>query len=434
MPEVSAGEYLHSLLQAFQNAEKIYCQSVADVVDAEIRRDVAMKQKDEAFSRLEEAREKFSGGTMVKDRPDDPAEKNSLSKSNRLPNRRISRVKSSTFGKNSPNKNHNNNYDPTSDENKNVSNSASSSGVHHHMVSTTDSDPLGSNANEDVSFTQDKKPLPIVQSSRAGSKKAPSIFRKGTSSEVHHPMVSTTVSDPFGSNDNEDIGFTHDKTPPSIIQSPRAGTKKAPSIFRKGTGGRLSQSNAIEKRSSTRAGILDPLSSPMVVYELSKGRTREWLDTHLDCDRVGLVRKFYQASFGTKTNQETKKLSVSTIVLNDEWNDLVTSTSEIQELYVSKNTNSPTNANSATSGHLQPSLKDKAAEALVSPQKEPIALFFAPKKKREPSNLFYAGHWRVIDGHKLDPPSFVKGQARQCQVKFEFVGVDRTIVDAMNED
>lgn len=372
MPEVSSSEYLHSLLLAFQNAEKMYCQSVSDVVEAEIRRDEAMKQKDEAYFRLEEAREKYSGGTMVQEQPDGHGEKNRLS--NNLPQLRISGT-SNSFGQNDR---------PKSDS------------------KTCDIRSNGNNA-----------------------------FNGEASKEVEQHGVSTTFTDRLGSNGSKDGGGTHDKKPSPILQSPRAGSKKAPSIFRKASARRLSKNRALGKKSSTSTGVLEPLSSPNNLLELSKGRTREWLDKHLDCDRVGLVRKFYQGLFGTKTNQETKKLSVSSIVLNDEWNDLVADSSEIQELYVSKNTNNSANTNS---GLLQRSLRDKAAEALVSPQKEPIALFFAPKKMTGPSNLFYAGHWRVIDGQTLDPPKFVKGQARQCQVKFEFVGVDKAIIHALNED
>jgi hypothetical protein len=369
MTGVSASEYLQSHLLAFQNAEKIYSQSVSDVVAAEIRRDEARKQKDEAYSRLEEAREKYADGSLdqqQKHEPTDNGEKKRVGKSSSFQVRR-SPNKSASFGGKGPQK-------------SNSGNSGRKSN--------------GSNLPSD-----------------------------GTALN-HGPQNGSPrkLSDPLHNNDE-------DQKQPHVILSPRAGSKKAPSIFRQN--GRSSPNGRQVKRPSLGTGVLEPLSSPSSVLELSKGRTREWLGSHLDCDRLGLVRKFYQASFGTKTNQETKIMSVSSIVLNDEWNELVKLTSDIQELYIGKSNNNSMNTNK---GAPQTSLRDKAASALIAPQKEPIALFFAPKKSAGTSDLFYAGHWRVIDGQMLDPPRIVKGQPRQSLVKFEFVGVDNAVVQALNEE
>jgi len=65
MPEISASEYLNSLLQAYQSAEKIYTQAVSDLVAAEIRRDEASTARDEALQRLEEARAKYGPGNKA---------------------------------------------------------------------------------------------------------------------------------------------------------------------------------------------------------------------------------------------------------------------------------------------------------------------------------------------------------------------------------
>mmetsp|Transcript_9491 Transcript_9491/g.17296 ORF Transcript_9491/g.17296 Transcript_9491/m.17296 type:complete len:153 (+) Transcript_9491:2-460(+) len=152
----------------------------------------------------------------------------------------------------------------------------------------------------------------------------------------------------------------------------------------------------------------------------------------MDCDRVGLVRRFYQASFGTKTNQETKQLSVSTILLKDDSNDLVQSTSDIQVMYIDKSTKST--APDGTAAKSQPSLRGQAAQALATPQQEPVALFFVPVKSTGTNNIYYGGHWKVVHGEMIDPPKTIRGRPRQCRLSFEFVGVDQSIVQAINED
>ena len=78
----------------------------------------------------------------------------------------------------------------------------------------------------------------------------------------------------------------------------------------------------------------------------------------------------------------------------------------------------------------KPSLRDKAAQVLVRPpQREPVALFFSPK---DDNKIYYGGHWKVLDGDLLSPPRDVKGQPRQCLVKFECVGVSQPVINALN--
>jgi hypothetical protein len=123
---------------------------------------------------------------------------------------------------------------------------------------------------------------------------------------------------------------------------------------------------------------------------------------------------------GEAANGLTQKVSVLTIVFNEDWNDLVTKTSEIQEMYIGENTNSNPNGKAT--------MRDRAAEALVTPpQKEPIALFFAPNNSKGTSDIHYGGHWRVVDG-------IGEGATKECLAKFEFVGVDKAIVEAINRD
>eukprot|EP00339_Tiarina_fusa_P027502 CAMPEP_0117033486 /NCGR_PEP_ID=MMETSP0472-20121206/23919_1 /TAXON_ID=693140 ORGANISM="Tiarina fusus, Strain LIS" /NCGR_SAMPLE_ID=MMETSP0472 /ASSEMBLY_ACC=CAM_ASM_000603 /LENGTH=315 /DNA_ID=CAMNT_0004742409 /DNA_START=56 /DNA_END=999 /DNA_ORIENTATION=- len=313
MPEISASEYLNSLLVSYQNAEKVYSQAVSDLVAAEIRRDEAKQAKDEAFDRLEEARGRYGA-----DNQDQNQSQTSSPRGNPPP-----KMSADSFKKKGVAKNH--------------------------------------------SF-QKKGP------GRTNS------FRKGN--------ANTSVAPP----------------PPPVPSTPNLGSKKAPKIFSKSS---ASQDGAAPKRkpSNIAAGPFQPLPAPTSVLEICKGRSRDWFDSNFDCESVGLVRKFYQASFGTKTHEKTKKVSVFTIVLNDDWNDLVSNTSEVQEMYIGKN----------PSPNGKPNLRDRAAEALVKPpQREPVALFFAPKNSRGTSDIFYGGHWKVVDGKMLVPPRAVKGQDRQC--------------------
>jgi hypothetical protein len=198
---------------------------------------------------------------------------------------------------------------------------------------------------------------------------------------------------------------------------------------------------SVSRRSFKKLVTIEPLAGdPKPVLDLCKGRSREWCEKNLDCDRLGLVRQFYKATFGTKTNPETQKLNVSTILVTDEWNDLVTMTNDIQELYIGKTVASTSttkgkskmgkNASSMQQSPA-PSLRDKAAEALAAPQNESIALFFAPMKRY--GHIYYAGHWKVQHGEMLDPPKVVKGQPRQCFLQLKFVGINPSIIEAMNE-
>ena len=159
------------------------------------------------------------------------------------------------------------------------------------------------------------------------------------------------------------------------------------------------------------------------VLEICKGRTCDWYEANLDSSNFGLVKRFYQAALGTKTSATTNRVYISSILLNDEWNDLVGKTSQVQELYLG----------TSSSPDGKETLRDRAARALVQPpQKEPLAIFFAPKNKLQTENVYYGGHWKVIAGHMLEPPQIVKGQPRQCLVKFVFSGVNMDLVKAIN--
>jgi hypothetical protein len=186
-----------------------------------------------------------------------------------------------------------------------------------------------------------------------------------------------------------------------------------------------------QKRIINKAMTIVPLTrTPQPVLDLCKGRTREWCEKHLDCDSLGLVRQFFMAAFGTRTCPATQKMNVSTIVVSDEWNYLVETTGDVQVLWIGKSLF--TDARSAIirdgSFSLVPSLRDKVAEALGTPQKESIALFFSPVKKH--GHIYYVGHWKVKHGGILNPSKTAINGYRCIQM--EFVGVNPAIIEAMN--
>lgn len=342
MPEISASEYLNSLLLAYQSAQKVHGQAVADVVAAEIRRDEAQKAMEEALSRLEAAREKYSSNGSGSNGAGGIT----------TPVQGIQRKKSGDQGRK-----------------KNVSRQPSKRAV-----------------NKSDSFAK----------KGGGTKKTqdiPTLDKESGQSEVPMPP-----SPPVDST--------------SSIRMRRTNSKRAPKIF---TG----------QGQHSKAGVLTPLSDATNVLEIAKGRTRDWYDKNFDCEVAGLVKRFYRGAFGTKMHEKTSKVTVKTIVLSDEWNDLVNDTSQIQEMYIGTNPEKDS----------KPTMRDRAAEALVAPpQKEPIALFFAPRNSNGSTEIFYGGHWTVVDGKMLNPPRAVKGQPRQCLAKFAFAGVDASLVEALNKD
>jgi hypothetical protein len=114
------------------------------------------------------------------------------------------------------------------------------------------------------------------------------------------------------------------------------------------------------------------------VLDICKDRSREWYEENLDCESLGLVKRFYQAALGTKTHAATNSIYFYSVLLNDEWNDLATNTSEVQELYIE-----------------------------VSLRKNELGT----------DNVYYGSHWKVFAGNKFDPPRVMKVTPRHCLVK-----------------
>ena len=149
-----------------------------------------------------------------------------------------------------------------------------------------------------------------------------------------------------------------------------------------------------------RSISLDAKNMDFPVLGICKGRSREWYEANFDAESLGLAKRFYLAALGTKIHAATNQVYISSVLLNDEWNTMVTTTSEVQELYIG--------VSNTSDG--KETLRDRAARALVQPpQKEPVAIFYAPKNTRQTDDIYYGGHWKVVAGNMLEPPRVVKG-------------------------
>jgi len=247
----------------------------------------------------------------------------------------------------------------------------------------------------------------------------PPAFRKRNSLESSFSSIS--------SNHQQEPALP--KQPPlSTTSSPTTSPKEKvtndiPSLFSP-TPSAPGSKKSLKKLLASKKVEYSKLDASTKLLEIATGRTAEWMQQNLNCDRLGLVKNFFHASFGTRTSDKTQKVRVFTLVINDESNDIVSTCGEVMDFYISSG-NNPS----------KPSLRDRAAEALVTPpQKEPVAMFAAPKSSLQTSDIYYIGHWKVIDGERLNPPKMVKGQPKQTLVKFQFVGVNPALIQAMNNN
>lgn len=530
MPDISPSEYIDSLLITYQYLEKFYNQAISDVIAAEVRRDEAKKIKDEALTRLEDAREKYGTPDVIKD--DSPSSDNTTTGTpltDGRPPSALTRNNSFNNGKDKPvrRKPIKKAIAESESSRRTVVEEVEESGVvspnvddkqyelHQESPSQDDIilspttgqkktkssrkiavekveesgmvDPSVDDIQQELQQVSPTEKIPTIgprdiflsptvgqkktRSSReiaaeegvmvepsvddiqhvSPTEKRPSILPPDTILSATAGQKKTRSSRKIVTEKVEESGMldpsVHDMqqvinhvspiekrqtmAPPAIILSPTAGHKKVPKIFltnpespRKRSSNAVVPESPRRRASSGAVPLLLALDEIKSVLTISQGRNRDWFDKNFDCEAHGIVKKFYQATFSTKTSEKTKKVTVKTIVLNDEWNDLVTDTSQIQEMYIGK---SPDN-------DVKPTFRDRAAEALVNPpQQDPIALFFAPKHSLNTNEIYYGGHWKVVDGEMLQPPRLVKGQLQQCLARFAFVGIDRHIVEAINK-
>jgi hypothetical protein len=444
MTDVPASEYINSLLAFYQTAEKIVRQAEADVVFAKKRREEARNIKDEAVARLEEAQKKYDIGNFTL--PDRSPSLNEVSK--RLVKRTVhhqGRRKSSSGGSREKSSHSGDGYksdDPsasvgysTLQQDRRLAKGTKLPNMNSNAddLSTPVASPLMQDSNSKHRSRPSKVPKPqkLVSPSGRRSTSIDGYQSDDPSASVRHAPLQQDRRSAKGSklpnmNSNADDLSTPVSSP--LMQDSNSKHRSRPSKVPKpqklvSPSGRRSTSvgAAISKRS-----LMIPardLVSP--VLDICKGRSREWYEENLDCESLGLVKRFYQAALGTKTHAATNQIYISSVLLNDEWNDLATNTSEVQELYIGVSSNSDG----------KETLRDRAARALVQPpQKEPLAIFFAPKNELGTDDVYYGGHWKVVAGNMFEPPRVMKGTPRQCLVKLVFSGVDPEIVKAVNAD
>jgi hypothetical protein len=170
---------------------------------------------------------------------------------------------------------------------------------------------------------------------------------------------------------------------------------------------------AVQSRCEKRMRVMpteSPASTP--TFRISDGRTREQLNKSVDVVRCLSGSKFSQGSFGTQTiNQGTTKITF--LVLNDEWNELVTCYTAQQMLYVGAGPN-----------------KKRFGLALAE-SGEAIPFFHAPKKSKNTRDIFYVGHWKSVSYREYDPPLDFMGKPRQTLIALQFVRYDETLDSAI---
>ena len=135
----------------------------------------------------------------------------------------------------------------------------------------------------------------------------------------------------------------------------------------------------------------------------SVGRTRQELNNIDD-----MVQYMGSCQFGQSVIV-SKFGVVHAIVLNDEWNKLAQRNDEYQFWYVG----------------LGPGRKRDAR--LVGAAKSSIPIFHAPKMEYTTKELFYVGHYMVIDLEELDPPIVEMEKERDMKITFGFENFDERL-------
>jgi len=141
----------------------------------------------------------------------------------------------------------------------------------------------------------------------------------------------------------------------------------------------------------------------------SIGRTREKLNTIDDMVQYIGSCKFGQSCICSKFGK------VHAIVLNDEWNHLVETHDEPQLWYVGVGPGRKRDAN------------------LVAACPQTIPLFHAPKIQYNTKELFYVGHYKVLNIKEYNPPIVINDQERQLLLTFTFVEFDNKLATIINK-
>ncbi|CAJ1961063.1 unnamed protein product [Cylindrotheca closterium] len=458
MSQVPAREHLKSLIDFYQAAEKLHREAEADVVFAKKRRDEARTMKAETWDQLAEARKKYDVADLEFPVPVPLPQRESSRRLVKKPVVRKSSVRSNREEESSP-------YPPAAlpDEEGNLAEDVSPSrrykplqnedelksdlrklvplipnlteqdapGTPQERTRKSNVAPVPDSAQQDAPGTprrsQKSKMLPIPDSAEQD---APGTPRRSRKSNL--PSIPNSTDQGSGA-----LGTPHRTRKPKMAPIPDSaelvpGTPGTPHRSRKSSrrvlvspAGRKSTVVGGSFSMHRRSIALESKNMDLPVLAICQGRSREWYEANFDAESLGLAKRFYQAALGTKTHATTNQVHISSVLLNDEWNKMATTTSEVQELYIG--------VSNTSDG--KETLRDRAARALVQPrQQEPVAIFFAPKKTRNTEDVYYGGHWKVVAGKMLEPPRVVKGMPRQCLVSFVFCGVDPNIVKAVNGD
>jgi hypothetical protein len=447
MIAIPVDEHMSILLATYQFAEKVCSQMVSDLVAAEVRLDEAERFKNDAFERLQNARERSVpfGAEVISGAINETASQGKLTKTN---THEVTRTNPTVRFKMPTRKQH-----ATSETNSDV-------GARDHLAHSPSTGKLMSSAvaprqSPAIALVDNKflsPSMPVQQTISEGllAKQEGIATPPSSPSRAKRALGGRPVScSPLPLADQE--ALSPRKSIRSVIAETSAQKclpvaqclQPIESIDEKQVAAppiRIVVAETIAPTEELHSDLLPrrkprpvvvalkAYAYPKPTLRITKGRSREWLEKNLDYEAFGLVKKFYLATIGTKTNEKAHKVTVRTIVLSDEWNNLATDTHMVQEMYVVKSTGE----NSGGGGTSQ---RDRAALALVdSVPSHPIALFFAPKKTLDTNDLYYVGHWKVVDGKILDPPEMIDGHLRQAVAKFAFAGVDKNIVDALNRD
>ncbi|KAL3941514.1 MAG: hypothetical protein SGBAC_004132 [Bacillariaceae sp.] len=431
MSQVPAREHLKTLIEFYHAIEKLHREAEADVVFAKKRRDEARTMKTEAWDRLAEARNKYDITDL-----DFPV-------TSPIPQRESSRrlIKKAVIRKSSlrPQEGETSPYPPPpADDEGNLS----------EDVSPSRRDPL--HKETEVNHKLKKlEPIPNFVEQGSGTPGTPQNSRKSkmdpfpnsveqglsTPGNPQRPRQSKMVPIHDSAGRGSGTPGTPQRTRKSkMVPIPKLAeqglsTPGTPQRSRKSTkklvGSPAGRKSTLGNSMHRKTIPLDSKDIDLPILSICKGRSRDWYEANLDSESLGLAKRFYHAALGTKTRASTNQVHISSVLLNDEWNAMATNTSEVQELYIG--------VSNTSDG--KETLRDRAARALVQPpQREPVAIFFAPKKTRNTDDVYYGGHWRVVAGSMLEPPHVINGMPRQCLAKFIFCGVNPDIVKAVNGD
>jgi len=163
---------------------------------------------------------------------------------------------------------------------------------------------------------------------------------------------------------------------------------------------------AAKSRTSTKKVVLRSRPSHIPHEQWLKssiGRTREELNAIDD-----MVQYMGSCKFGMSCVC-SKFGIVHAVVLNDEWNNLAQRNDEPQLWYVG----------------LGP--KRKRDARLVGASQSPIPIFQAPKLEYTTKELFYVGHYKVMDVEEFNPPIVKKETERDMRLTLAFDRFDKRL-------